>query len=110
GVLRRKPDIKYSKTEKDIHKLAEIQLTILDDVSQLVKENGILVYSTCTIDKEENETVLRAFLEKHPDFTLEPVVLPEKLAQIKKDDFIQLLPTDIGSDGFFVSSLRKVKS
>ncbi|EAE4623941.1 16S rRNA (cytosine(967)-C(5))-methyltransferase, partial [Listeria monocytogenes] len=46
----------------------------------------------------------------HPDFTLEPVVLPEKLAQIKKDDFIQLLPTDIGSDGFFVSSLRKVKS
>ncbi|MEI2559223.1 hypothetical protein V8939_19180, partial [Acinetobacter pittii] len=68
------------------------------------------VYSTCTIDKEENETVLRAFLEKHPEFTLEPVVLPEKLAQIKKDDFIQLLPTDIGSDGFFVSSLRKVKS
>ncbi|MWA89725.1 16S rRNA (cytosine(967)-C(5))-methyltransferase RsmB [Listeria monocytogenes] len=110
GVLRRKPDIKYAKTEKDIHKLAEIQLAILDDVSQLVKENGILVYSTCTIDKEENETVLRAFLEKHPEFTLEPVVLPEKLAQIKKDDFIQLLPTDIGSDGFFVSSLRKVKS
>ncbi|EGP9696941.1 16S rRNA (cytosine(967)-C(5))-methyltransferase, partial [Listeria monocytogenes] len=57
-----------------------------------------------------NETVLRAFLEKHPEFALEPVTLPEKLAHIKKDDFVQLLPTDIGSDGFFVSSLRKVKS
>lgn len=107
GVLRRKPDIKYSKTENDIQRLAAIQLEILEEVSQLLKENGILVYSTCTIDKEENATVLKTFLANHPEFQLERVQVPKAVAELLTEDYLELLPTAIGSDGFFVSSIRK---
>ncbi|STY42867.1 Ribosomal RNA small subunit methyltransferase F [Listeria grayi] len=107
GVLRRKPDIKYSKTENDIQRLAAIQLEILEEVSQLLKENGILVYSTCTIDKEENSTVLKTFLANHPEFQLERVQVPKAVAELLTEDYLELLPTAIGSDGFFVSSIRK---
>lgn len=110
GVLRRKPDIKYSKTATDIQKLATIQLEILEEVSQLLKENGILVYSTCTIDKAENATVLKTFLEKHPEFQLERVQVPKRVAALFTGDYLELLPTAIGSDGFFVSSIRKKSS
>lgn len=107
GVLRRKPDIKYSKTEKDIERLSEIQLDILDEVSQLVKENGILVYSTCTIDHEENGAVAAAFLAKHPEFEQLTVAVPEKLRHLRTGDDLQVLPTDFGSDGFYVSSFKR---
>lgn len=107
GVLRRKPDIKYSKQEEDIVRLSKIQLAILDEVSQLVKENGILVYSTCTIDHEENRGVVTAFLEKHPEFEQLSVAVPETLRHLKTGDDLQILPTDFGSDGFYVSSFKR---
>ncbi|WP_099224287.1 16S rRNA (cytosine(967)-C(5))-methyltransferase RsmB [Listeria costaricensis] len=107
GVLRRKPDIKYQKTAEDIHRLHDIQLAILADVSQLVKDNGILVYSTCTIDQEENRQVAEAFLAAHPSFELIDVALPEKIAHLQKNGYLELLPTDIDSDGFFVASFQK---
>ncbi|MBC2364672.1 16S rRNA (cytosine(967)-C(5))-methyltransferase RsmB [Listeria booriae] len=107
GVLRRKPDIKYSKTEADIVNLARIQEAILAEVSTLLKENGILVYSTCTIDQQENRGVVEAFLQTHPEFQLERVQLPEKMQAYVKADYLELVPTDIGSDGFFIASFRK---
>ncbi|MBC1522085.1 16S rRNA (cytosine(967)-C(5))-methyltransferase RsmB [Listeria aquatica] len=107
GVLRRKPDIKYTKREEDILRLSKIQLDILDEVSQLVKENGILVYSTCTIDQEENRGVVTAFLEKHPEFEQLSVTVPETLRHLKTGDDLQVLPTDFGSDGFYVSSFKR---
>ncbi|MBC2367010.1 16S rRNA (cytosine(967)-C(5))-methyltransferase RsmB [Listeria booriae] len=107
GVLRRKPDIKYSKTEADVVNLARIQEAILAEVSTLLKENGILVYSTCTIDQQENRGVVEAFLQTHPEFQLERVQLPEKMQAYVKADYLELVPTDIGSDGFFIASFRK---
>ncbi|MBC1272615.1 16S rRNA (cytosine(967)-C(5))-methyltransferase RsmB [Listeria booriae] len=107
GVLRRKPDIKYSKTEADVVNLARIQEAILAEVSTLLKENGILVYSTCTIDQQENRGVVEAFLQTHPEFQLEHVQLPEKMQAYVKADYLELVPTDIGSDGFFIASFRK---
>ncbi|MBC1209671.1 16S rRNA (cytosine(967)-C(5))-methyltransferase RsmB [Listeria booriae] len=107
GVLRRKPDIKYSKTEADIVNLARIQEAILAEVSTLLKENGILIYSTCTIDQQENRGVVEAFLQTHPEFQLERVQLPEKMQAYVKADYLELVPTDIGSDGFFIASFRK---
>src|SRR5699024_6907030 len=61
GVIRTKPDIKYHKDEEDISRLAQIQKDILHHVSSLVKPDGYLIYSTCTVDKEENEGVIQAF-------------------------------------------------
>ena len=109
GVLKRKPDIKYRKTEADIEQLARIQLEILSNVAPLVKKGGILVYSTCTVEKENHE-VARHFLETHHDFVPDLALkhrLPEKIRTFVKDYYLELLPQDIGSDGFFIASFRK---
>lgn len=107
GVLKRKPDIKYSKKPEDITRLSEIQLAILDEVSQLVKENGILVYSTCTIDQMENTEVVQTFLNSHPEFEMLSVSVPKTLEHLKTGNDLQILPTDFGSDGFYVASFKR---
>ncbi|MFD1705835.1 16S rRNA (cytosine(967)-C(5))-methyltransferase RsmB [Siminovitchia sediminis] len=107
GVLRRKPDIKYSKSEEDIYSLKSVQKDILDTVSQLVKPGGILVFSTCTVDKEENVETAAQFLSDHAEFTENPLNIPEGLP-IKADRHIlQVFPQDFGGDGFFISAFRK---
>ncbi|MBM6618496.1 16S rRNA (cytosine(967)-C(5))-methyltransferase RsmB [Bacillus suaedaesalsae] len=112
GVIRRKPDIKYQKKEQDIHHLSTIQSTILSSVAPLLKKGGTLVYSTCTMDKEENEEVVKKFLIDHTDYELDVEFinrLPQKIreqAEIK-DGRIQILPHHFGTDGFFISCLRK---
>ena len=108
GVMRRKPDIKYTKREEDLQSLQTIQLNILKNAVQLLKVGGKLVYSTCTVDKEENEGTVKAFLANHPEMeavTLEN--LPEQLRTKQQDGMLQVFPQDIGSDGFFVAAFIK---
>ena len=108
GVMRRKPDIKYTKREEDLQSLQAIQLNILKNAVQLLKVGGKLVYSTCTVDKEENEGTVKAFLANHPEMeavTLEN--LPEQLMTKQQDGMLQVFPQDIGSDGFFVAAFIK---
>ncbi|WP_453997033.1 16S rRNA (cytosine(967)-C(5))-methyltransferase RsmB [Bacillus nitroreducens] len=109
GVIRRKPDIKYSKSLSDNQQLAKIQLAILNEVSSLLKKDGILVYSTCTIDYEENEGVIKTFLEQNKDFVLDTIedYLPEKVKPYSKNGQIQLYPHYFGTDGFYIARLRK---
>ena len=64
GVVRRKPDIKYTKTENDLLQLQKIQKTLLESVAPLLKKDGILIYSTCTIDPVENQNVIEEFLRE----------------------------------------------
>ncbi|XQY93461.1 16S rRNA (cytosine(967)-C(5))-methyltransferase RsmB [Metabacillus sp. HB246100] len=110
GVIKRKPDIKYTKTEQDVLKLAELQKKILHAVAPLLKPNGVLVYSTCTIDQEENQDVIKEFLNHHPEFERNlsmSEILPEKVKPYVKDGELQLLPHYFGTDGFYIVSLRK---
>ncbi|WP_077617773.1 16S rRNA (cytosine(967)-C(5))-methyltransferase RsmB [Bacillus sinesaloumensis] len=110
GVIRRKPDIKYSKTVSDNQHLAKIQIDILTEVSSLLKKDGILVYSTCTIDYEENEGVINTFLEQNKDFVLDNTIenfLPEIVKPYIKNGQIQLYPHYFGTDGFYIARLRK---
>jgi 16S rRNA (cytosine967-C5)-methyltransferase len=112
GVIRRKPDIKYQKQEKDIIHLATIQSTILASVAPLLKKGGTLVYSTCTMDKEENDEVVEKFLNHHDEYERDLTVvnrLPEKIRghAVTKDGQVQILPHHFGTDGFFISCLRK---
>lgn len=90
GVIGRKSDIRYKMTEEKAHDLAALQQKMLDTVWPYVKRGGKLIYSTCTIHKEENEDNVAAFLQKHPQFTL----VEQR----------QIFPME-GSDGFFVAKM-----
>lgn len=110
GVIRRKPDIKYSKSEQDVTRLSEIQLGILSSVAPLLKKGGTLIYSTCTIDHEENGHVVKQFLENHPEFEMDQAItdrLPEKAKPYAENGQLQILPHYFGTDGFYIASLRK---
>lgn len=108
GVVRRKPDIKYTKREEDLANLQKIQLALLDAATKVLKQEGKLVYSTCTVDKQENEGVVQAFLKEHPEMeAIQLEFLPTKLAEKAVDGMLQVFPQDFGSDGFFVAAFRK---
>lgn len=110
GVMRRKPDLKYTKNETDLLKLHDIQMSLLEATAPLLKKGGILVYSTCTIDQEENQNVVKAFLEKHPEFEFDLTVknrMPEKIRGYMKNGELQILPQYMDSDGFYIACLRK---
>ncbi|GAA3350401.1 16S rRNA (cytosine(967)-C(5))-methyltransferase RsmB [Deinococcus persicinus] len=82
GVMRRKPDIKYTKREEDLENLQTIQLALLDAATKVLKIEGKLVYSTCTVDKQENEGTVKAFLATHPEMeAIQLESLPTKLAE-----------------------------
>lgn len=110
GVIRRKPDMKYTKKEQDLKDLRIIQQTLLNSVSSLVKKGGILVYSTCTVDREENENVVQTFLKNNPDFEEDIALksrMPEAVQPFIKGFDLQVLPQDFGSDGFYIACMRK---
>ncbi|MFC4598845.1 16S rRNA (cytosine(967)-C(5))-methyltransferase RsmB [Cohnella hongkongensis] len=115
GVIRRKPEIKWNKTAEDIAQLSELQSRLLERVAPLVKPGGALVYSTCTIAAEENGEAVLAFVERHPEFALDPEWPAETLKPLREagglaepfTGMVQLLPDMFGSDGFFIARLRK---
>lgn len=109
GLIRRKPEIRYEKTPQDIQQLQRVQLGILDTVSEKLKPNGILVYSTCTILDTENADVAAKFLADHPDFESMRVETQLNVKGDRTTDTLAIYPDDFDSDGFFVSAFRKKK-
>lgn len=108
GVMRRKPDIKYTKREEDFESLHKIQLQLLDNAVKVLKPDGRLVYSTCTVDRLENEGTVQAFLTSHPEMELVPIDnLPNELLEKQQNGMLQIFPQDFGSDGFFVAAFQK---
>lgn len=93
GIISRKPEIKYQIDLKELKELNDKQWKILNISKDYVKTGGLLVYSTCSILKLENEIMVKKFLEENNDFTLEK--------------FIKHMPTEKINDGFFISYLRK---
>lgn len=108
GLMRRKPDIKYTKTQQDLGQLQRIQLSILEEVAKTLKSSGRLVYSTCTIATEENDEVVTKFLQSHPEFQVEVpkhLNLPDYCYTAQGG--IQLLPHYFKTDGFYICVLKK---
>lgn len=111
GVIHKKPDIvrRIDKNKMDV--LYELQRKILNNNSRYLKKDGILVYSTCTINPYENEKQIERFLKDNPNFILMGFeeFLPNKLRFVSKDEgMIQIIPDELGLDGFFIAKLMKV--
>lgn len=109
GIMGKKPDIKLKAREESLHELAVLQREILSVVWQYVKPGGILVYSTCTINREENYENMQWFMEHYP-FTAVDIsrrFVPELYTASMREGWMQFLPGKHGCDGFFVAVLRR---
>ena len=95
GIIRRKPEIRYKNLDS-ISDMPQIQLKILETSSKYLKNNGTLVYSTCTLNKKENEKVVQSFLDKYKAFKL----IEEKT----------VFPSEFGGDGFYYAVIKKYEN
>lgn len=112
GTFRRKPDARYRLTPEDLVVHSQRQRELLSRFSALVKPGGRLVYATCSILREENETVVQDFLRAHPDFTLRPAEteLPESVGEkVTENGYLRLFPHRHGTDGFFGALLVRAR-
>ncbi len=109
GVMRKKPDSKWKREPEDIDLLNEIQTNILENAARLLKPNGIMVYSTCTIEAAENQEVVQAFLSRHPEYQLEPADSLVDRSLVSKEGFVETFPHRHDMDGSFAARLRKTR-
>jgi 16S rRNA (cytosine967-C5)-methyltransferase len=111
GTLRRDPDLKWSRTESDLPRLAGEAGRMLAHAADAVRDGGLLVYATCSSEPEENEAVVAAFLQDHPAFTLEQPVpvaaVPDLDRVIDPAGYVRTLPFRDGLDAFFAAALRR---
>lgn len=111
GIIGRKADIKYGASKKSLKSLSDLQQKILDNVWNYVKPGGIMMYSTCTINPYENEKMVDYICENLPfervDITMS---VPSKLRNVESlsKGYLQLLPGEYDTDGFFLAKLRRV--
>jgi 16S rRNA (cytosine967-C5)-methyltransferase len=106
GVLRRNPDVKWKREEADLGRLAEKQRSILTAAATLAKPGGRLVYATCSLEPEENDDVVRAFLDAHADWRVDaPADFP---VAPDAGGVIRCLPHVHGTDGF--TAVRLVRA
>lgn len=112
GVMYRKADLRWRATPEEVDALAALQRRILDSVAADVKPGGVLVYATCTVNRAENQDVVRAFLQDHPEFAPSDLRgwLPESWRQDAEADgsMIQVVPHRHGVEGFFMARLEKL--
>ncbi|MCJ7642107.1 MAG: 16S rRNA (cytosine(967)-C(5))-methyltransferase RsmB [Desulfobacterales bacterium] len=109
GTVRRNPDLKWRKSEEDVRRLSAVQASILSNLSGYLREEGVLVYSTCTIFHEENEDVIERFLSEHSAFEPDRIdkVLPENCHSLITQGCFKTFPQGEGMDGFFAVRLMK---
>ena len=107
GLLRRKPDIKFNRKSEDVESLIDIQSSILNVSSGYVKSGGKLIYSTCTLNIEENLNQVRKFLERNSQFKLKAIELPHGkiISETQESGYIELYPHIHGTDGFFIANM-----
>jgi 16S rRNA (cytosine967-C5)-methyltransferase len=110
GTLRSHPEIKWQRQPSDILRLSQLQAKILNRVAGYLKPGGVVVYSTCTLTRNENERLVEAFLAEHQEFELEDAAryLPESAKTMVRGKFFQALPHRDNTDGFFAARMRKV--
>ncbi|MBW2272501.1 MAG: 16S rRNA (cytosine(967)-C(5))-methyltransferase RsmB [Deltaproteobacteria bacterium] len=111
GTLRRNPDARWRLSAEDPTRLATVQAAILHEASRVLRPGGCLVYSTCTVLREENQEIVAAFLQDHPHFRQVPrSELPESLTPVLEEDgTLRCLPHRVATDGFFAVRLERTQ-
>jgi 16S rRNA (cytosine967-C5)-methyltransferase len=113
GIIRRRPEIKWNRKQEDIDDLNKIQRKILNNAKEYVKPGGIIIYSTCTIGREENMDVINDFLDNNKEFQLfgfEDLICSNENIETSKNGYIQLFPHINNTDGFFIARIQKNRS
>jgi 16S rRNA (cytosine967-C5)-methyltransferase len=110
GVLARRADLRWKKEEQDISRLAQLQLELMRNAADMLKKGGRLVYSTCTIEDEENEAVLSRLLSERADVAAEEGPLPLPGSVITPEGYVRTFPHQHGVDGIFAARLKRVRA
>ena len=107
GVLSKRVDLKWKRTEVDIKNMSKLQGELLDAAAQILVPGGAIVYSTCTIEYDENEGVVEAFLERHPEFELEVLTSKIPTPYLWENNVVRTFPHQHKMDGSFAVCLKK---
>jgi len=102
GIIRRKPEIRFRRLPEDLAALVKLQTILLENASHYVKQDGVLVYSTCSVDPDENDGVIKAFLASNPQYML------VKTPWSDEDGLVRLYPSVHQTDGFFIAKMVRV--
>lgn len=106
GTIRHNPEIRYSLTYSDIQELSRKQLTILQNASEQVRKGGELVYSTCSLEREENELICEDFVRANPQFTQSEPRVPDRF--LTPGGFARTFPQRDQMDGFFIAVFERI--
>ena len=104
GTLRRNPEIRYRLKRDDIDELSRQQTQMLANAARTLRPGGLLIYSTCSVEPEENEQVVKAFRQRHPEFVISPPTVKELQTS---EGVLRTWPHRQGCDGFFVAHLAR---
>lgn len=107
GVMHRHPDARWLRTPEHIRRAADAQRRLLDEAAEAVMPGGLLVYATCSLESEENERQVEAFLARHSDYSLEPPPSSVPATYVDNDGYLRVTPFEHGMDGMFAAGLRR---
>lgn len=107
GTLRRRPDGRWRLRETDVRRMADVQRAILEGAASAVSPGGLLVYATCTLEPEENGVQVEGFLERHPEFRIDPGPAPQRF--LDDQGRLCVRPHESGFDGAFAARMRRAE-
>ena len=107
GIIRKKPEIKWNKTRNDLREVIQVQRDIMENAWMYLKDGGIMIYSTCTLNKEENEENIEWFVNKHKDCSVKKIFIGKQDNLVyNRNGSLTIMPNE-SMDGFFVAKLEK---
>ncbi|MGI9140496.1 MAG: 16S rRNA (cytosine(967)-C(5))-methyltransferase RsmB [Gemmatimonadaceae bacterium] len=109
GTFRRHPDARWRLRPSDLAVMTNLQRAICRGAARTVAPGGLLIYSTCSLEPEENDEQIATFLKEHPTFVLEPPPAGEVSTDVLSDGFLRVLPHRHGTDGAFAARLRRAR-
>lgn len=107
GIIRKKPEIKWNKKRNDLREIIPVQREIMNNAWQYLKQGGVMIYSTCTLNKEENEENIEWFINSHKDCEVKRIFVGKQDNLVySREGFLTVMPNE-NMDGFFIAKLEK---